>query len=474
MAFLKTKNKPEEEVKEKSGDTMMVAGSSSAARQNARNIPLIIGREFNTRVKKRGFVIATAILVVIVIAAAFAPIVIELLSSNSQSKVRVVNSAGTVAGQDAGQYVDLRLNTPIDVTGVPTAPTPNQKPAFDVKSVPPQELNALRQQVKDGKLDVVLSIARTPAGDLTFDYYTNSGPSNTNVFRVRSVATELAFSDKLARSGLPQTQLANLFQPPSFEVNSTSQERSGRSPAEQGAAYGLALASVVLLFSTIIQYGTAVAQGAVEEKSNRIMEIMVNAATPFQLMMGKIIGVGLTGLVQIGIMVAVGVGAFLVQPYVREALLGSSSDGVRIDITSISLGLLGLVLVYFVLGFLLYAGLYAAIGSLVSRQEEVQSALGPLTFVFMLGYFAAIFGLSAPEASWVTVLSFVPFFTPMLMVTRVALGNPAWWEVPVSIGIMLVAILLMTWLAARIYRAGVLMYGQKPSFGKLVKLAFSK
>jgi ABC-2 type transport system permease protein len=136
--------------------------------------------------------------------------------------------------------------------------------------------------------------------------------------------------------------------------------------------------------------------------------------------------------------------------------------------------LLGMVVVYFVLGFLFYATLFAAVGSLVSRQEDVQAALAPLTFIFMAGYFVSIFSLNAGDAAWVKVISYIPFFTPTVMLSRLGNSTLSWWEIPLSIVIMLVAIVIFTWLASRIYRAGVLMYGQKPNFGRMIKLAFSK
>ena len=470
MALLRSR-KPKTSQAEREDETIMVARSGSAARQNARNIPLIIGREYRARVVKRSFVIATAVIVVLIVVGAFVPTIIQVLSSNSSAKVIVVNGAGTVAGQDLTQSLDTVLNLSSDQTTTGQAASSTKKKDFDVQSGQPAQLSELRQRVKDGKLDVLLTVTRNPAGDLAFDYYTNGSTSGVQTGRVQSAASQLNFSDKLARAGVPQSQLNSLFAAPQFKATGTSDERNGRTQAETLAAYGLGFVGVVLIYFVISQYGVMVAQGAVEEKSNRVMEIMINAATPFQLLMGKLIGIGLAGLTQLVIVIAAGAVALLAQGPLKSVLLGNASGGTNIDITGLSLGLLGLIGIYFVLGFLLYGALFGAFGSLVSRQEDVQTALGPMYIILLAAYLCGIFGLQSPDANWVVILSYVPFFTPVLMLARASVGTLAVWEIPLTIVIMLVAIVLMTWLAARVYRAGVLMYGQKPGLGKLFKLA---
>ena len=133
-----------------------------------------------------------------------------------------------------------------------------------------------------------------------------------------------------------------------------------------------------------------------------------------------------------------------------------------------------LLLVYFILGFLLYASLFAAAGALVKRQEEVQNAIQIPMWLFMIGYLVSFVGLANPKAMWVTVVSFIPFWTPTTMLMRIAMGSVTWWGVALSIVLMIGAIVICTVIAARIYRYGVLMYGQKPGMRQLIKLARMK
>jgi ABC-2 type transport system permease protein len=217
-----------------------------------------------------------------------------------------------------------------------------------------------------------------------------------------------------------------------------------------------------------------VAMGVAEEKGSRIMEILVNAATPFQLMVGKIVGIGAAGLTQMVCVVAVGIGALLLQNPLQAALFGANNGGISLNITGTSITFLLLLLIYFILGFLLYATLYAAAGALVKRQDEVQNAVAPLTYLLVFGYIISFFGVYTPNATWFKVISYVPFWTPTTMLVRIGVGGVAWWEIPMTIALMIVGIFVCAWISARIYRFGVLMYGQRPGLRQLAKLVRMK
>jgi ABC-2 type transport system permease protein len=225
----------------------------------------------------------------------------------------------------------------------------------------------------------------------------------------------------------------------------------------------LAFGMTVLIFMMIILYGTWIAMSVVEEKSSRVMEVILNAATPFQLLTGKVLGVGAVALTQYAALLATGVVALVGERAVASVLLASGETTSLPE--GLTIQLLLLFGVYAVLGFLVYASLYAAAGSLVSRQEDVNSAVMPMTLVSTAGYLVAVYasiGVLDIKAGWVTVLSQVPFVSPFMMVGRIANGQAAVGEVILSIGLLVVCIVAMLWLAARIYRAGVLLYGQRP------------
>ncbi len=461
----------EKQTTEQETNAVAVSLARSGNQNNLRNIGLIIEREFKNRVTQRSFKISTAIILILIIIGSFVPTIVAYISSvsNSQTKVVVVNNAGTIAGMNnvaLQQYINATLN------GATPGQSTSAKPAYSINMVTTNAISNLQKQVKDGSTGVLLVLDRPPGQDVQFTYYTNANPvGDTNVTKVQGVASQLSILDRASRLGLTPDQTSKLFAQPPFSVINVGQSQNNRSTSDIVAGYILAYAGIILIFMSVYLYGVTVANGVAEEKGSRIMEILVNAATPFQLMTGKIIGIGAAGLAQMAAFVIVGISALLIQNPIKAALSSNNSSALNLNITGSSITLLLLLLVYFILGFLLYATLFAAMGALVKRQDEVQNAIQPLTWLFMIGYFVSFFGIYNPDATWVKVVSYIPFWTPTTMLMRIGVGSATWWEIVLTIVIMIVSIFVCAIFAARIYRYGVLMYGQKPSMRQLFKIA---
>jgi ABC-2 type transport system permease protein len=452
----------------------IAVSSRSATQQNtARNIGLIVKHEYKKRVTQRSFVISTIVILVLIVIAAFVPTVIQYIAahSNSQTRITVVNNAGSIGGLNGdalASYINTALN---GTTGAANGQSSSGKAHFVIQMASSRSIDSLKNQVKNGTLTILLVLDQAPNQALRFTYYTTSSPTgDSNVSQVQALAYQLNVLDKSSRLGLTPAQTSSLFAQPQFSDVNLSQVQSARSQSEMVAGYILAYAGNILIYIAVLLYGMGVAMGVAEEKGSRIMEILVNAATPFQLMVGKIIGIGAAGLTQMACFVAVGIGALLLQIPLQAVLLGSNTGLLNLNITGVSITLLLLLLVYFILGFLLYATLFAAMGALVKRQDEVQNAVAPLTMLLVVGYIVSFFGIYIPDATWIKVISYVPFWTPTTMLVRIAAGGVASWEIAFTIALMIVAIFVCAFIAARIYRFGVLMYGQKPGLGQLVKL----
>ncbi len=453
--------------------------AGGAAHQNTlRNVRLITGHEYKKRVRQRSFIISTIVLLVLVVIATFVPTVIQIISAhatNSQTKIIVLNNAGAIAGLSdsaLNSYINSSLNGTSNASSATTGQSSSGNAQFAVSTTSTGDVSSLKSQVKDGKLDILLVLDRAPNKDLQFTYYTTSDPSSDgNVSQVQALASQINVFDRSSRLGLTPTQTSSLFAPAQFsDVNLGQPQSNNRSQSDIVAGYILAYAGNILIYMAVVLYGMGVAMGVAEEKSSRIMEILVNAATPFQLLAGKIIGIGAAGLTQMALLVVVGIGALLLQIPLKEALLGSNTGGLNLNITGASISLLVLLLLYFILGYLLYAALYAAMGALVKRQDEVQNAVQPLTFLLVIGYVVSFFGIYSPDALWFRIVSYVPFWTPTTMLVRVAAGGVSGWEIPLTVVLMIAAIVVFTYIAGRIYRYGILMYGQRPGLGKLFKL----
>ena len=471
--------RPEQNAPEQQSAPVAVSTSGAAQQNTVRNIGLIIPYEYKKRVTQRSFIISTVVLLVLIVIASFVPTVIQLITAhtNSQTKIAVVNNTTTIAGLNGGaltSYINSALNGTNGTTGATTGQNSSGNAQFVVQTISNGSqgaINSLKNQVKNGSLNILLVIDRAPNKDLTFTYYTTSNPTgDSNLSQVQSLANQLTVLDKSSRLGLTPAQTSSLFAPPQFSDVNLGQAQSARSTGDIVTGYILAYLGFILIYIAVVLYGSFVATGVAEEKSSRIMEILVNAATPFQLMVGKVIGIGAAGLTQMALFVVVGIGALLLQIPLGALLSGSRAGGLTISITGASITMLVLVLVYFILGFLLYATLFAAMGALVKRQDEVQNAIQPITIVLVAGYLVNFFGVYAPNSTWMRVISYIPFWTPMAMLVRVGVGTVAWWEIPLTIVLMIAAIFVCTVIAGRIYRFGVLMYGQRPGLRQLFRL----
>ena len=440
--------------------------SGAAAQNNLRNIGLIIGREYRNLVKRRSFIISSVLLLVIVFLAAFIPTVGQLITARTPTptQIVVVNDAGTVAGLN-----DVALTSYIrtELNGTNTG---SQAP-YAISSQPATNLGNLQSQVRQGQLDILLVLNRAANQNLRFMYDTNASATNdSNLSTIQGLAQLLTFLDTAHRLGLTSAQTQRLVAPPDLTVTRTQQSQNTRPQSESTASYLLATAGVILIFISVEIYGAIVAAGVAEEKSSRMMEILVNAATPFQLLAGKIVGIGAACLTQMGGVVVVGIAGLLLQTPLQAALFGAHAGGFSQYLTAVSIPFYLLFLIYFLLAFFLYATLFAGLGTMVKRQEEVQNATILPLMLMAIGYLLFFLTVATPDATLTKVLSYIPFWTPILMLMRLAVGTVAWWEIVVTVALMLVAILACTWFAARLYRYGVLMYGQRPSLGQLLKL----
>ncbi|MGH2478385.1 MAG: ABC transporter permease, partial [Ktedonobacteraceae bacterium] len=412
-----------------------VSSGGAAAQHTLRNIRLILGREYTYRVKQRSFLVSSILLLVIVFLAAFIPTIVQYITAGTpaQTQIVVVNEAGSIAGLDEAQLAAFITTT---LNGTETG----SLAPYAISSQPQTALSSLQSQVKQGNLDILLVLERLPNQALRFTDATNASSTNdTNLPTIQALAQLLSFLDTAHRLGLTPAQTSSLAAPPDMTVAYTQVTQSMTAST---AEILLALGGDLLIMVSVSVYGSVVAAGVAEEKSGRVMEILVNAATPFQLLAGKVLGIGAACLTQMGSVVVVGIGALLLQQPLQTALFGASTGGIVQQFTSASIPFYLLFLVYLLLAFFLYATVYAGLGALVKRQEEVQNATMLPTLLIASGYLLYFLAVGNPNADWVRVLSYVPFWSPSLMLLRLAVGTVAWWEMVLTIALMLVTILV--------------------------------
>ncbi len=430
------------------------------------NVVTIARREYLVRARTRSFKAATIFLVVAAVLVTLAPLAVRWLDRDSTAKVGIYSS--TTLSFDPIARLGTTINLPA---------TPGGKGPFTFSSV--TDAAAGRSAVEKGDLTALVEVAREPAGDLAFTIVSKDGPTLRIPTLLRQGSSVLATTDRLLRGGYPADKLATLGVPPSVSVVGPAPLKPGEAPKDFAGEIGGSLtgqALVIFLFIAIVLYGQWVAMSVAEEKSSRVMELVLNAASPFELLAGKVVGVGSLGLTQyVAAIIPAGI-ALLLQDRIAGILLGEAAASAAPSASGLTPAILVAFAVLFVLGFLLYAVLYAAAGSLVSRMEDINSVVAPMTLVGMAGYLIAVYtssGLIPADAGWVVVLSFVPFVSPYLMLSRFASGLAGWLDLALASGLLVVAIVICLWVAARIYAAGVLTYGQKPSARALFTAAFA-
>ncbi len=441
------------------------------------NALIVARREYGQRVRTRSFLFGTLFLILAAFAAALIPTIVTVFEGQLTTKVAVY-SVGSDLATDPVAILEASLNGSVAAeSGASASPTASPgtsatsltrdaSPGFSVSGV--SDLAAARAALLAGTYDGLVVIARGAGGDVTFDYVSDVAPDGRVAFYIRQGATAITIKDRVDRLGLTADQATQLFAPVVFSVEPKDPAKPPPSTTSLVSRTLTSTILIVLILITVITYGTWVAMSVAEEKSSRVMELMLSAATPRQMLAGKVAGTGCAGLTQYaGLLVAGLIGIALQGPITAAILPGRPADGP--SLAGMTPDVLVAFVLFFALGFALYALIYAAAGSLVSRQEEVQQVVTPLTFLAMAGYFVATFAASAgSSALWVVFFSYFPFTSPYVMLVRMVDGSVEPWEPLIAIAILIPTVLAMLVVATRVYSAGVLLYGQRPSLRTFV------
>jgi ABC-2 type transport system permease protein len=437
----------------------------SRMRIDLTNVLAVARREFLVRATTRTYAISTLILVMAAAAVALAPVGIGYFNRDS-TRVAVYVGAADLRG-DPVATLDALLNPPAsqregDRSG---------GKAYSVSRV--TDRDAALEQVRGGKLNALLDVERDGGGEAVFTVYTTDRATSGTAVISRQAATSIAVADRLGRLGLSPSTQASLFVAPQVTVRSPDAAKAATSPdatPEEETRVLVVAGLEMFLLLALVLYGNWVAQSVVEEKSSRMMEIILATASPFQLLAGKVLGVSAAALLQFLAMLAAAAAMLVLQDRIASAVLGDAA-GLGVP-TGLTPALILTFAVFFVLGFLLYSVLFAAAASLVSRQEDVSQIVLPMTLLACAGYMIATYasiGFLDGDAPWIVALSWVPFLSPYMMLSRLSAGTVGPAEVTLAALLLIATIVAAVWAASRIYSAGVLMYGQKPSLAGMWK-----
>jgi ABC-2 type transport system permease protein len=415
------------------------------------NTTHIARREYRELVRSRIFAASTITLTVIALIVAFLPIGTKLIERGGSTRVAVVSA-------DAG----LGDRTVSILAGILNSTSDSGK--FDVLRL--TDADEAVNGVADHVYDAAIVTNRDASGRLVTSVQLGETMGNDTLTQLSLGMFGVAVLDYASRNP------ASGFEIPDTQIL-RSTGGSGSAPVAASAyASRLIVGAVfgILIFLTIVIYGMWVAAGVVAEKSSRVMELLISAASPRQLVIGKAIGIGLAGATQVAIVLTPAILVLLLEDRLATAILGPSA-GIAPSLQALSPGLVLGFAVFYVLGFALYSLIYAAAGSLVSRPEDLQIIALPLSIVAILGYLQAILALTGGITGFIRLASYIPFWSPFVMLTRLSVGRVQPGELILSITILVGTILVTAVIAVRIYGAGVLLYGQRPGLRAYVNAA---
>jgi ABC-2 type transport system permease protein len=402
-----------------------------------KNIWLVARREYLERVRAKSFLVMTILI----------PLLMGGLVGGAAFLNRNLGSAGHLA---------VVTDNPQFANDLQTEMTPSDgvKPKFDVYS--PSE-PGIRQtldaqlKAKDGTLDGYL-VATKPSADAprgTYEWVPKSKADVVTKGRIADGVRGALTREKLAGSGMKPLEVDTLLAPIELKTDSAG----GGSGAAFGSAYGM----FFLMYFVILFYGMNVARSIIEEKTSRIFEVLLATMKPTEMLAGKVIGVGAVGLTQVAIWIAVAVGAASTQLIGRDIhILPSGGQAI-------------LFVVFFLLGYLLYSSIAAALGAMTNSEQELQQMQIFLMMPLILCSVIIFNVVTNPDGPLAKAFSFIPFTTPLIMYTRVIVGKPSPIAVGGSILEMIVTIAFVLWLSSRIYRVGILMYGKKPNLPEILR-----
>jgi ABC-2 type transport system permease protein len=406
----------------------------------------IVKREYLERVRTKAFVIGT-ILAPLLMAAMM---VVPMLAARAKGKplrVSVVDATGKLGSEVEKALRDVRES---------------DRPRFDVRpggsDVSDEALKAFRESVNAQELDGYLVLQRDVLESGTITYHGRNVSNFVDLDRLKSAVGRVLVGRRLAGAGLDQTKVEDLTRETKLRARrvTATGEREDR-----GDTFILALILLMILYVSILMWGQMVMTSVIEEKTSRVVEVMASGVPPTTLLAGKLIGVGGAGLTQ-----------FLVWVFSLFGMSLASGGALAIGsfvLPEITPLLLGSFVTFFLLGYLFYSSLYASIGAAVNTVQEAQGLVFPVVLPLILAMVCWPAVMQSPDGTLAFTVSMIPGMSPLVMFLRIVILTPPMWQVLLSIALLVLGIVGVVWMAARIYRVGILMYGKRPTFPEIVR-----
>ena len=423
---------------------------------NYSKLWLIIKREYITRLRSKVFIIATLLAPLAIILIFSIPIAIQTFSPDRDREIIIVDQTSVLVENltslEGSRYTD----------------------GSD------EDVSHWRSQLTQGNIDGLIVLPENLLNDtsVTPNFFHDGAAGFTLIQNIRSEINNSIRDARLELVDAPD-EVRNILADNRGMTTRTLTEE-GEEGEDTSAMFIVGLFMAFIIYGAMFAYGAVIMRGVIEEKSNRVVELIASCVKPFELLLGKVIGVGALGLTQFtlwglmifGFMSLAGPAAmmFMDQPELQAAAAnGNGQPDLPFNIPSISGWLIVGFIVFFLFGYLIYSSIYAAIGSAIENESDSQQLQIPILVLIIIPILLVNFVAEDPNSTVAVITSIVPFFAPILMPVRMAIISVPVWQIGLTLLLMALTFLLMIWLSAKIYRVGILMYGKKAGFAEIYK-----
>ncbi len=426
------------------------------------NAWLVIQREYLERIRSKAFIIMTLLMPVFMASTILIPVFLGDMKSGSTRHIVLVASDPAIAEAVKQELMaaPTKDEEPAPNKNARGSASKSAKPRYAIDidtNVTEAERDSLRRQVSDGKIDGFLWLSASDLANRKVVYSAKDVTDFGEGIELRNAVHSAIMKQQLGQKGMSGAEVESVLKPIDFD---SIRIEKGKEGASGISVFLVSFTMVMLLYVNVLVYGFAVMRSIIEEKSSRILEVLLSSVTAKQLLAGKIIGVGAVGLTQTLIWLLVGLAFSL------PGIAGSRSMMSNVHIPMIGIVAFG---VFFILGYFLYSTMYAALGSMVNSDQEAQQVQWPAMLPIVFSIILATPVLQHPNSPLAFWTSMVPFFAPILMFVRIMAETPPMWQIALSIALMLLTTWGLLGLSSRIYRVGILMYGKRPTLPELRK-----
>jgi len=414
----------------------------------------VIKREYIQIVRTKGFIIGTILGPVLMLALLIVPILAALAAGGEQRSIGVIDRTGELY-PSLVQKLDYKMK--------------DGRPRYIFSPYEPQagKLEALRadlrQKVLTKKLSAYIYLPDDIIGNGEAEFLSEHVSDFEEIKRVNEALNFVVVEKRLKKEGLDPDKIARYTRHVGLKTIKLTEKGQEE---DTGGTFAVAYLLVLILYMTMFFYGAIIMRGVIEEKNNRVVEVVLSSLKPSQLMAGKLLGIAAVGVTQYLIWALFGLVASTYGGSLVASIVPAASG---FKMPHIPPYIFIYFVLFFILGYFLYATIYAAVGSMVNSEKEAQQLLMPISMFLVVPILLISFVLRSPNSSFSVVMSLIPFFAPILMMMRICILLPPFSQVALSIALLILAAAAMVWLTAKIYRVGILMYGKRPSFPEIIK-----